>query len=273
MSHAKTAWTRIACFSGVTYAFSSIFMYLAVSNGKITAVTALGGMWSPFVGVFVTRMIFPDGRRRGSLAGLGWGWGKTHYQFLSYALPALYVLAAYAVVWLAGIGAVTSEPTGKLVPWLLKTMASGLLLGSVFAFGEEVGWQGYLVPQLFKIMGFTRTALLRGVIWSVWHYPLLLGGIYGTTDTPTWYRLTCFTITMTAISFAFTWLRMKSGNLWTGVIMHSTHNTFIQGVLPGITVAGAGAEWFVDEMGLFTAVAAVIVALVFWRKRGALAGR
>ena len=70
-------WIRIATFVIVTFAWSAVFMYAAISAGEITSLVALGGMWSPLVGVFVTRLVFPDGRKRGSLAGLGWGWGAT----------------------------------------------------------------------------------------------------------------------------------------------------------------------------------------------------
>jgi membrane protease YdiL (CAAX protease family) len=270
MTQRKDVWIRIATFVAVTYGFSAIFMYMAVSSGEITAVSALGGMWSPLVGLFVTRLIFPDGRRRGSLRGLGWGWGRTGFQLLSVAVPILYVFAAYAVVWLTGIGRFSDAAAGEGASFVLRTVAFGLTVGSIFAFGEEVGWQGFLVPQLFKVTDFARTALLRGVIWSVWHFPLIIGGVYGTGETPLWYRLVCFTVTMTAVSFGFAWLRLRSGSLWTGVWMHASHNLFIQGVFPGLTVSAGAAAWFVDEMGAFTAIAAAAVAFVFWRTRGAL---
>jgi membrane protease YdiL (CAAX protease family) len=263
----RDIWIRIATFVAVTYGFSAIFMYMAISSGEITAVSALGGMWSPLVGVFVTRLIFPDGRRRGSLSGLGWGWGRTGYQLLSVAVPVLYVLASYLALWLAGIGRFSGAAPGEIATFVLRGLVRGLTLGSIFAFGEEVGWQGFLVPELRKVTDFTRTALLRGVIWSVWHFPLLAGGIYGTTETPLWYRLICFTVTMTAVSFAFAWLRLRSGSLWTGVWMHASHNRFIQGILPGLTVGAGATAWFVDEMGAFTAIAAVAVAFLFWRRR------
>jgi membrane protease YdiL (CAAX protease family) len=268
----RDTWIRIATFVGVTYGFSAIFMGVAISSGEITAVSALGGMWSPLVGVFVTRLIFPDGRRRGSLSGLGWGWGRTGYQLLSVVVPILYVGASFAVVWLSGIGRYAGSTPGELTGFVLRGVFRGLTLGSLFAFGEEVGWHGFLVPELRKVTDFTRTALLRGVIWSVWHFPLLAGGIYGPTETPLWYRLICFTVTMTAVSFVFAWLRLRSGSLWTGVWMHASHNRFIQGIFPGLTVYGASAAWFVDEMGAFTAIAAVVVAFLFWRRRGELPG-
>ncbi len=182
---------------------------MAISAGKITTATALGGMWSPLVGLLVTRIIFPDGRRRGSLAGLGWRWGSTRWQLWSYLLPVLYVGAAYGATWAFGLAGFTEDPAGDVAVKVLTAIALGTVFNSIAALGEEIGWQGFLVPQLFRVVGFTKTALLRGIIWSLWHYPLIIGGVYGTTETPLWYRLVFFTITMTSVSFAFSWLRIK----------------------------------------------------------------
>jgi hypothetical protein len=100
----------------------------------------------------------------------------------------------------------------------------------------------------------------------------MIGGVYGTTMTPLWYRIVCFTVTMTAVSFAFSWLRIKSGSLWTGVWLHAAHNIFFQSVYPGLTVNHDNTMWFVDEFGAFSAAAAVLVAVFYWMKRRELPG-
>jgi len=266
----RDRWVRIATFVAITYLWSFIFMGMAIKDQEITLLTALGGMWSPFVGILVTRIIFPDGRRRGSLAGLGWGWGKWGWQVGSWFLPALYVGVAHAVLWVTGLEGFTEAGVGDIATFVLKRMAMGLTIGAALAFGEEVGWQGFLVPQLYKLGGFTKAAFTRGIIWSVWHWPLIIGGVYGPSSTPLLYRILCFTVVMTAVSFAFTWFRMRSGSLWTGVWMHAAHNIFFQSVYPGLTQDGPNSAWFVDEFGAFSVVVAVLVAVFFWRKRGAL---
>lgn len=266
----RAVWTRIATFVGVTYAWSWIFMSMAISAGKITTATALGGMWSPFVGLIVTRIIFPDGRRRGSLAGLGWRWGSTRWQLWSYLLPVLYVGAAYGATWAFGLAGFTEDPAGDVAVKVITAIALGTVFNSIAALGEEIGWQGFLVPQLFRVVGFTKTALLRGIIWSLWHYPLIIGGVYGSTETPLWYRLVFFTITMTSVSFAFSWLRIKSGSLWTGVLLHAMHNLYFQEVFPMLAVDRSTTAYYIGEFGAFSAIAALIVAFVFWRKRGSL---
>jgi membrane protease YdiL (CAAX protease family) len=263
----RETWTRIATFIAVTYLWSFIFMGMAIRDGDITLVTALGGMWSPFVGVLVTRLIFPDGRRRGSLAGLGWTWGRTGWQVGSWFLPALYVGLAHAVLWLSGLAGFTDAGAGDIALFVLKRMAMGVTIGAALAFGEEVGWQGFLVPRVYRMLGFTKSSLFRGVVWSVWHWPLIMGGVYGTSATPVWYKIIFFTITMTAVSFAFTWFRMKSGSLWTGVWMHAAHNIFFQSVYPGLTTESPNSAWLVDEFGVFSAAVAVLVALFYWSRR------
>jgi membrane protease YdiL (CAAX protease family) len=267
MPSARDKWSRIAVFIAVTYASSGIFMAMAIRDGGISLLSALGGMWSPFVGVLVTRLVFPDGRRRGSLRGLGWRWGRTRWQVGSLFLPALYVGIAHGAVWAFGFAGFTESGVGEISTFVLKQMLMGVTIGAAFAFGEEVGWQGFLIPQVYRLTDFTRTAFFRGIVWSVWHFPLIIGGVYGTTETPLWYRLACFTVTMTAVSFAFTWFRLRSGSLWTGVWMHAAHNIFFQSIYPGLTVEGQHTAWFVDEFGAFSAAAAVLVAVFFWMKR------
>ena len=40
------------------------------------------------------------------------------------------------------------------------------------ATGEEIGWRGFLVPELAKVLPFTGVALVSGLIWASWHYPI-----------------------------------------------------------------------------------------------------
>ncbi|WP_030873882.1 CPBP family intramembrane glutamic endopeptidase [Streptomyces sp. NRRL F-2747] len=45
-------------------------------------------------------------------------------------------------------------------------------------FGEELGWQGYMLPRLVQ-RGRIRGLLLGGAIWGAWHVPMTaLGGSY-----------------------------------------------------------------------------------------------
>ena len=152
--------------------------------------------------------------------------------------------------------------------------AAYILLGGIFgmvqslstALGEEIGWRGFLVPELFKTTSFTATAFISGIVWSCWHYPLLIWGDYN-SGTPTWYGLTCFTVMVVSISFVFAWMRLKSGSLWTGALLHASHNLYIQGFFTPLTRDTGKTAWFIDEFGAIVPLVAVAFGVYFWTRR------
>lgn len=267
MENKKDVQKRLITFVFFTYGISSIFIYWAISSGSLRAgggLAALGGMWSPGIAAILTQFLY-----RKSLREFGWKWGKTKYQLWSYAVPAFYALTIHAFVWITGLAGFVQDSAINLIVNSLTTLAVGTVLGSLFALGEEIGWQGFFIPLLARATSFTKTALLRGIVWSVWHYPLIIFGIYGSKDLPTWYKLLCFTVLLTGVSFAFTWFRLKSGSLWTGMFLHASHNLFVQG-LPGLTTDKGMTAYLIDEFGAVSAVVAVVVAFIFWKKRAQL---
>src|SRR5262249_29691482 len=72
----------------------------------------------------------------------------------------------------------------KALPLSLRAIAGfqfaaalllGPLINGLFTFGEEFGWRGYLQPKLMPLGG-KRAMLLIGVIWGVWHWPIIFMG-------------------------------------------------------------------------------------------------
>ena len=59
-------------------------------------------------------------------------------------------------------------------------MLLGPLLNGIPALGEELGWRAFLLPRLTKRMSTRRAVLLSGLVWGVWHAPMIaLGHNYG----------------------------------------------------------------------------------------------
>jgi membrane protease YdiL (CAAX protease family) len=73
-----------------------------------------------------------------------------------------------------------------------------------------------------------------------------------------------------AISVVFAWLRLKSGSLWTGAMLHASHNLYVQGVFTPLTGDRGKTAWFIDEFGAVLPIVAVAFGIYFWRRRGEL---
>jgi len=266
--------TYLAC----TFALSSIFYTLIIRAGHLAAghgLYVLGLMWCPGTAAILTCLI-----RRRPLASLGWKW-KWRYQAAAYLIPILYAGAAYSVVWATGLGGFPNpavldsfskighthvSTTRALIVFVLATGTLGMISSTVSALGEEIGWRGFLVPELAKTTSFTKTALISGAIWTAWHVPILVFADYN-SGTPVWYGLTCFAVMVMGISFVFAWMRLKSGSLWTGAFLHASHNLFIQAILTPLTIDTGKTKWVIDEFGFALAIAAVVVAIIVWGLR------
>jgi uncharacterized protein len=273
---------KITTFLGITLGISCLFYFFIISAGTLEAgggLYVLLLMWTPGVAGILTQLIFEH-----SLKGMGWKPGKFNYLALAYVIPLLYCLVVYGLTWITGLGSFPSpefmENLSLSYPKLSGTsgiliFASiagtlGVILSMVSALGEEIGWRGVLVPELAKVMPYTRVSLVSGGIWALWHMPLIFFADYKLPGVPVWYGAVMFVIMVVGISFILTWLRLKSGSLWTAALLHASHNLFVQSIFTPLTAQNAITPYIIDEFGCGLTIAIAIVAFLFWRKRNNL---
>lgn len=79
--------------------------------------------------------------------------------------------------------------------------------------------------------------------------------------TPVWYYLPLLTIMLPFLSFVWTWIRLKSGSLWPGVILHASHNTLIQAFFDPITVDNHKTRYVAGEFGAAILVLSILMAV------------
>jgi uncharacterized protein len=263
----------------LTFALSSFFYWKLThpAAGMKQGLFYFGLMWCPGTSGLLTRLIF-----QGNWRGHGFGWGQRKYQFASYWIPLAYASAVYLPVWFAGYFGPHSTmlaglerrfpaigPAGALAALFVLIATLGVLSSCVSALGEELGWRGFLVPQLAKMMSFPKVALLSGIIWASWHIPVIIGGDYHGAG-PLWYSVTCFVVMVVGISFVFAWMRLKSGSLWTGMWLHASHNCFIQAFFDPQTRHARFTDLWTTEFGAGLALAGIALAIIFYRKRAEL---
>ncbi|QTX03950.1 CPBP family intramembrane glutamic endopeptidase [Agromyces archimandritae] len=113
-------------------------------------------------------------------------------------------------------------PIALLVGLQLAMIVPGSLVNMLPAFGEELGWRGYLYPSLRRL-GVVPAILVSGVIWGVWHAPLLLLGYnYPGVDPLVAIASMCgMCIVMGGV---LAWVRERSGSVLPAALGHGAIN-------------------------------------------------
>ena len=249
-----------------------VLMFKNITQGSYEA---WGGliMWVPAISALITSLIHKD-----SLKNYGWKPGKIKYLAYSYLVPLLIGIVAYGIAWLFGIiefyGDEASnykwvrmlgiETPAPVFIGVVSKLILGSILISILTLGEEIGWSGFLIPKLLKTKSIPVTSIIVGLIWALWHYPAIIGGIYG-YGAPLPLTLIGFTLVLIGNSFFKTYFVSKSKSLWPGVIIHASHNVITMGILFDLTIKSKYAAYFVSESGIITAIIYVIGAILFYR--------
>ena len=267
----------------ITWIVSSLFYFLIIKSAGTNAASGAytsGLMWCPAIGTLLTCRYLHR-----PIASLGWKWGQTRYQVLGYLIPLGYSTFTYSIAWFTGIAALNPTQTAEafsrffgLGPlsrplgiglYFLVVATIGVIQNCATTLGEEIGWRGFLVPELAKRCSFTATAVLSGVIWALWHVPIIVFAGYNMGTG--WIGLAIVSANMIGLCFVLTWLRLKSGSLWTGVILHASSNHFIQQFFDPMTAYAGRTKYILGEFGIgFTVVVAVLGAY-FWSRRAEVA--
>ncbi|WP_245342067.1 CPBP family intramembrane glutamic endopeptidase [Staphylococcus sp. GDX8P80P] len=110
---------------------------------------------------------------------------------------------------------------------LLIPLALNLTVGIAFSIiaylGEELGWRALMYPQLIKF-GLTKGLIIGGIIWGLWHLPLILmGHNYPNHPIIGNIMMILMCIPMGIILY---YAYIKSGSIFVPAIMHGILNQF-----------------------------------------------
>jgi uncharacterized protein len=196
MPNRKGVISYLAITFGITYLVEGA---LILSGFRVTNLPAVvgqyviaGAMWIPAAAALITMRFVTHEKMRSLNLRFGPSWKP--YLAVALLIPLSFVIT-YLLTWLLGLG----HPDWQLVSFFGTIAANGvdmstapspaLLLGalfalsfvaapffnSIFGLGEELGWRGYLLPRLMPL-GKIKAYLLLGVIWGLWHAPLIAVG-------------------------------------------------------------------------------------------------
>ncbi len=266
-------------------------MLIPGANVTLALVLVAGPvMWAPALAHILTRLLTPEGWQNAYLRPRirrGWRWWV-----VAWVGPALLTIVGLVIYFgvfpqhydadLTTLRMMLEDAPIDLETvnlWLIAVaqVAQGILLSplinGLFTFGEEFGWRGYLQPKLMTI-GPRRAMALLGVIWGVWHWPVILMGHNYGLDYPgapvlgplamVWFTL--------MVGPLLGWLTFKARSVWPAVIGHAALN--------GIANLGTIFAWGEPNpllgplpVGIVGGAAFAVVGLVLllmpglWRRR------
>lgn len=193
-------------------------------------------MFIPALCAFIVRRFV----EREGFADAGLRWGRGRYYLWAWLAPVgLGLIAAALSVALRQaeydpymtelmVRISKQAPNMKIPPihvLRIYLIASGLtqavVMNTIPCFGEEFGWRGYLLMRLMPL-GTWRAMVLSGLIWGVWHAPVILQG-HNYPDHPQAgvFLMIGFCV---LLSIILGWLRLASGSVFAAAVAHASIN-------------------------------------------------
>lgn len=248
---------RICLFLGVTFAVSWSTAAVIYALGGIGAgptlvlgipvwLLLLAGpyMWGPAVGHIVTRWLTDEGVDREAMflrirtRPVPWvvGWlGPVALILVGAGLYFLLFPGRFGgLAAVADLLARVEAETGQAIPLspaefvgvqFVSALIAAPLLNSLATLGEEFGWRAYLLPKLAPL-GWRRALAVHGLVWGVWHWPVLaMGYNYGLdyAGAP-WLGMLAMVVAAVALGVFLGWITLRSGSVFPAVVGHAMIN-------------------------------------------------
>lgn len=264
----------LVVFLVLTAILGSGAYYLILKFGLVRYhVAAL--MWTPGLAALLTCKILGLG-----VGILSWQWGESRWHLAAYFLPLVYGLVAYGFIWQMGLGGLVDSKflaeigrylglsgwseTGTMIFGAIMLATVGMIWHLATSLGEEIGWRGFLTPQLMRLTSFPVASLVTGLIWSAWHLPLIYYTTYNAGPVNLHLQMASFTLMTIGLSFIMTYLRLKSKSLWPATTLHAAHNVFILNLLQPMTVQYEETWRYANEFGMVLPIVVALFGLYAW---------
>lgn len=105
----------------------------------------------------------------------------------------------------------------------------GFFVSYLCFFGEEYGWRYFLQNELSRNLSKTKSILIVGIIWSVFHFPADVIRIAPKELLP---ELLARCAVCISLAFFFGWVYEYTHNIWAVVFIHFLHNNLNQIWIP-----------------------------------------
>lgn len=257
----------VAVAFGISWTSAALLYVAGIEYGTVTSTVfvVVLFMWAPAVSAVVVQL------RRGEPVRAGCGLSRGRLRWVAIAwlspvallgltigvglvFPSVSFSSDYAA-FLAEAGLSEEQiegsvavlkalPVPPVVLFVAQALLAGLTVNAVAALGEELGWRGILLKELSPL-GFWRLSAVTGVVWGVWHTPILLQG-HNFPESPVVGVVVMTSWTVVA-SPVFTYLTLRAGSVLAPTLFHGSFNAV--GGFSVLYLTGAG-NLVVSSVGL-----------------------
>ncbi len=222
-------------------------LWVPRASGARLGVVGQAWTWSPAVATLIAAALTGG---RDALRELGarlvrWRVGWQWYLVVVLG-PAAFSLAVAGIYALFGGSWSAVAPPALLKGPLLVLPLYLLILTLTDGLGEELAWRGFALPRLLTRYNALVASVVLGVLWGLWHLPLLWTEGAALYQQPIWLLL----LDTTAKSVLFTWVFLHTrGSVLIAMLFHGATNLFLVSPVvagtgdPGRPVLAAVAKW------------------------------
>ena len=233
-------------FFSVLIAVETLGLLLIAPLGFVPAVLII--MYAPAVGAIAARLFGP---------GMIW-WGRPSWWIVAGFLPSI---AALGALWAASLLSWVDFSSPALRAALMS-VPFPLLINCFAAFGEELGWRGFLWPLLRIRFTFLAATAILTPVWLAYHIPGVLDGVYGSIE-----GLPAFAIALLGWVLFIGVVTDRSRSVWPSVLCHAAWNTYLEtsftGLVDGHPVPAFTGTGLVGEFGWVPAVSTLALGVGF----------
>ena len=149
---------------------------------------------------------------------LSFGSNLKYYIIIPVILFAVLTIS-YILNYFTGLGAPTQEFSP--IKYLIYSLVTGVLYVFVLwpsFLGEEYGWRVYLQDRLFPLLGGYKGVLVLGIIWGLWHAPVITFGL-NYPGQPILGNVVMILLTI-VLGIIFSYAVLKTRSVWIAVLLH-----------------------------------------------------
>jgi len=141
--------------------------------------------------------------------------------------------------------------------FLVFGIAAGLLAGLF----EELGWTGFAFPRMSARLGALAGALVLGLLWALWHFPVVDSLGAASPHGSAWpLFFGAFAAVLVATRVLIGWLYANTGSVLGAQFLHATSTGSLVVLSPSAVSAEQEALWYLAYAVLLWIVVAAIVA-------------